>query len=303
MTDDILRIGQLSDTHFLEPGHEPEGGFAYDTAQAFEAVLDDLAGHDLDLVAVTGDVADHGRAAQYRRAGDALARIPHPVNVLAGNHDQQAAFTVGIGRTTVSSSRAIVAGNWCLVFADSNAGVMRADGNGRRVDPADYGDRLHGNGSLGPAEADELRALHDATDAEHVFIWVHHPPASPVGLTSDAAYDAEWHTLIGDLPKVRGIGAGHTHVPTDYVFHGVPVFMAPALKNNFDLDAQTMLPPGWRHYELAPDGTVISELRLIDDPRWPRHPLGRAVMALLTGELTHAEFDAIVARKRAEPSE
>lgn len=300
VSDDTVRIGQLSDTHFLEPGHDPEGGFAYDTGAAYEAVLEDLAADELDLVAITGDIADHGRPAQYRRAGDAFARIPHPVNVLAGNHDQDAAFTAGIGRPTVASSPAIEIGEWCFLFADSNAGVMNVDRHGRLVDPDDYGDRLHRNGCLGRAEAARLRALHDQTEAEHVFVWVHHPPAAPVGLTADPSYDSEWVELVGHLPKLRGLGAGHTHVPTAYVFRDLPVFIGPALKNNFDLEAETLLPPGWRRYEFKPDGTITSELRLADDPRWPRHPLGRAVIALLSGELTHAEFDAIVNRKRAE---
>ena len=34
-----IRIGQLSDTHFLEDGAEPEGGFAYDTGAAFQITL------------------------------------------------------------------------------------------------------------------------------------------------------------------------------------------------------------------------------------------------------------------------
>ena len=48
-----LRIAQLSDTHFLAPGEAAEGGFAYDTAQAFEAVLAAVEDHDpYDLVVV-----------------------------------------------------------------------------------------------------------------------------------------------------------------------------------------------------------------------------------------------------------
>ncbi len=295
-----IRIAQLSDTHFLEAGEAPEGGFAYDTAEAFEAVRNHLASQAAhDLVVVTGDIADHGRAAQYRKAADAFSQIDAPVNVCPGNHDQDAAFTTGMGRPTVGTSRAIEIGAWCYLFVDSNAGVMVPHQSGRLVDPADYDERLHRNGSLGAREASWVSDMCAATSAEHVFIWLHHPPAAPVGLTSDSAYAAEWRGLIQSLPNVRGMAGGHTHVPAEYEFEGRPVFVCPALKNNFDLAAATLLPPGYRTYEFAADGSIASGLDFVDDPRWPRSPVGRAVIALLRGELTHAEFDAIVERKRA----
>lgn len=298
---DTIDVVQLSDTHFLEDGAPPEGGFAYDTSDAFEAVRGHVAATGVpDLVVVTGDVADHGRADQYRQAADAFSSLDAPVNVCPGNHDQDATFTTAIGRRTVSTSRAIEIGNWCFLFVDSNAGVMIAHESGRFVDPAEYDDRLHGNGSLGMREASWIRDACAATAAEHVFIWLHHPPGAPVGLSRDHDYDAEWRNLVGDLAKLRGMGGGHTHVPDHYEFEGCEVFVCPALKNNFDLDAKTMLPPGYRRYRFSPDGTISGHVELIDDVRWPRNPLGRAVMSLLHGELSWHEFDAIVARKRVQ---
>lgn len=300
MTDaQTIHVAQLSDTHFLGEGETAEGGFAYDTNAAFEAVLASMAGEQFDLVTVTGDVADHGLPHQYRVAADALGRIDAPINVCPGNHDQDVAFTAGMGRPKIGTSRAIEVGAWCFLFVDSNAGVMQPDAAGRAVDP-DYEDRLHSNGSLGEAEAAWIRAMHDATTAEHVFVWVHHPPHPGIGMILGPEYGAEWEALVPSLPKLRGIGAGHTHVPTDYHFGTVPVFIAPALKNNFDLEAKTMLPPGYRRYAFAADGTVTSNLELADDDRWPRFPMSRLVVALFNGEVTWDEFHAVVARKQAE---
>ncbi len=298
--NDMVRVVQLSDTHFLESGHEPEGGFGYDTYAAFDAVLADVerSADQPDLVVVTGDVADHGRVEQYRLAADAFARFKMPVNVCPGNHDQDAAFTASIGRPGVATSRVVTAGAWGFLFVDSNAGVMVPSATGRHVDPDDVADRLHRNGSLGPRESDWIRATCATIDAEHIFIWVHHPPSPPRGLGGDDTYGAEWAALLADLPQVRGLGGGHTHIPTDYVLDGRPVFVAPALKNNFDLDAGTLLPPGYRSYQFAPDGTITSQVRLVDDARWPRSILARSVVALLNGELSHEEFDAIVVRRR-----
>ncbi len=295
-----IRIAQLSDTHFLEGGEEPEGGFAYNTGEAFEAVRDHLHQHEpQDLVVVTGDVADHGRAAQYVLAAEAFSELNMPVNVCPGNHDQDTAFTTGMGRPTVGTSRALEIGAWCFLFVDSNAGIMVPHESGRVVDPEDYGDRLHCNGSLGEREASWIHDMCAATTAEHVFIWLHHPPAAQAAISTDDTYAAEWRALMASLPNVRGMGGGHTHMPNHYEFEGRPVYVCPALKNNFDLTAETMLPPGYRTYEFAADGSISSDLQLVDDPRWPRHPLGRAVLSLLRGELSYADFDAIVARKRA----
>ncbi len=297
---ELIRVAQLSDTHFLAPGDTFEGGFGYDTSAAFEAVLADVeSGEALDLVAVTGDVADHGRAEQYRVAAAAFSRLPAPVNVCPGNHDQHAVFGAGMGRPSIGTSRVLELGDWCFLFVDSNAGVLRVDETGLTHDPEDYEERLHRNGALGAREAARVRSMHDTSSAEHVFIWLHHPPDPQAPLSHDADYAEEWRAVMPDLPKVRGFGGGHTHVPDEHTFEGVPVFVAPAFKNNFDLEAATLLPPGYRRYEFEPEGTVRSETHLVGEDTWPRHPLGRSVMSLLRGEISYAEFDEIVARRNA----
>lgn len=297
--NDSIRIAQLSDTHFLADSDDAEGGFAYDTSAAFDAVCDHLKQQAApDLVVVTGDVADHGTPAQYRRAATAFAQLELPVNVCPGNHDQDMAFATGMARPTIGTSRVMEIGAWCFVFVDSNAGVMVPDERGRRVDPATYEDRLHANGALGPNESSWVRDVCSTTEAEHVFVWLHHPPEAPVGLTRDDNYAAEWRELAAQLPTLRGFGGGHTHIPDDYRFDGHPVFVCPSLKNNFDLTASTLLPPGYRTYEFGNDGSVTSSVQLVDDPRWPRSRFGRSVMALLNGEITWDQFDEIVARRR-----
>lgn len=296
-----IRIAQLSDTHFLEAGSTPEGGFAYDTAQAFHAVHEHLGQQDpFDMVVVTGDVADHGRVAQYAIAAAAFEQLDAPVHVCPGNHDQQDPLTVGLGRTNVSVSRAVEVGSWCFLFVDSNDGIKIVDDAGRAVDPPIYEDRLHCDGKLGAREAAWVRAMCATTTAEHVFIWLHHPPACDVPMMVNEPYTAEWRSLLGELPIIRGLGAGHTHLPASWHVADRPVFVAPSFKNNFDLVAKTMLGPGYRTYEFNADGTVTSQAHIIDDERWPKAPLGRAVLSLFNGELSHAEFDAIVARKLAD---
>lgn len=300
---DAIAIVQLSDTHFLEPGADPEGGFAYDTGAAFDAVFDQIASEsgtdDLDLVVVTGDVADHGRAEQYRRAAEAFSRFDVPVNVCPGNHDFDDPFQAGMARPNVNTSRVIEIGNWAFVFVDSNAGAAVADAHGGWIDPPGE-ERLHLNGSLGAREADWVRRMCEATTAEHVFVWLHHPPAPTVPLSFDATYADEWRALVSGLTKLRGFGGGHTHVPTDYVFEEHPVFVAPSFKNNFSMEPREWLPPGYRTYRFEPNGGVTSEARFVEaDERWPRRPFGRLLHSLFMGEISHAELNDIIDRKTA----
>jgi Icc protein len=294
--DDVLRVAQLSDTHFLEPGLEPEGGHAYDTQAAFDAVLEHLVARsepdELDLIVVTGDVADHGRAEQYEIAAAAFARLPATVHTCPGNHDFDEPFRAGPFHTPRVSHH----GAWAFVYVDSNAGRMVTGEDGRSVD-APGEERLHSNGSLGRGEAEWLHDTLADLDAEHVFVWLHHPPDADVPLCADAAYTAEWVALADHLASVRGFGGGHTHVPSTYPFADRPVFVAPSLKNNFDLDAGTWLPPGYRTYDFHDDGTVTSEVHLVDDERWPRRPFGRALRSLFMGEITYAQLAEIVARR------
>lgn len=295
-----IRVVQLSDTHFLEDGEEAEGGAAYDTDAAFEAVFAEMAldTEPLDLVVVTGDVADHGRAGQYRKAADAFDRFDVPVNVCPGNHDFVTPFAAGMGRLGVSTSRVIEIGDWAFVFVDSSAGVMSPDASGLAVDPPGE-ERLHNNGCLGAAEAEWVRQICESVTVPHVFIWLHHPPAPPLPLCFDEGYADEWREVVGDLPKLRGMAGGHTHVPDAYEFEGVPVWVSGSFKNSFSMEPQQWLPPAYRTYVFSDDGTVTSENRFAadDDDLWPRKPFGRTLKSLFMGEIGYDELRAIIAER------
>ena len=113
----------------------------------------------------------------------------------------------------------------------------------------------------------------------------------------DDAYAAEWHDILNAHAKIRGFGGGHTHIPNDYELLDRPVFVSPSLKNNFSMEPQTWLPPGYRTYEFGADGSVNSEVQLVDDERWPRQPFGSLLGSLFQGEITFAELDEIIARR------
>src|SRR4051812_17376053 len=95
-----MRILHLSDTHLTRvPGLDGDG---VDTRESLRRILHDcreLPG--LDVVVVTGDVADDGSREAYTDALEligAFARQRHiPAIFSTGNHDERAAFTAVLG--------------------------------------------------------------------------------------------------------------------------------------------------------------------------------------------------------------
>src|SRR5688500_7971180 len=75
-------IAHLSDVHIDDDPRSAE------RTRAVVAYLDAL---QLDVVVVTGDIADHGLRAEYERARELLA-TRHPTLICPGNHDERAAI-------------------------------------------------------------------------------------------------------------------------------------------------------------------------------------------------------------------
>lgn len=288
----MITVTQLSDTHFGPDGHRSHSGLGYDTDVAFDTVVDHIVAETgtPDLFVVTGDLADQGHPVEYAKARDALARLPGPVNLVAGNHDFQVPFEVGLGSPGVTMSRTMRLGSWLFVFADSNFSGRDAGPGGRLVDRES---RMHeANGMLGAAEVSWMHDVIEAGDAEHVFIWLHHPPQVPVGSFSVPEFNAEIDELLGAHDRIRGLGAGHVHTAAVIDVLDRPIFVCPALTINIDFEAETLLPPGYRTYRFADDGTIDGSCHLMDGEVWPRHPVPRAGMRFLRGEIGWDEMMA-----------
>jgi 3',5'-cyclic-AMP phosphodiesterase len=302
----MFRVAQFSDTHFSTPGHRSHGGFGYDTDAAWDAVVahafpvahkgdnkgDSQGGpkssKPIDYVVVTGDIADNGRADEYAVAARQLARIPVPANICSGNHDYQVPFDAGLPRPGLTQSRTLRIENWLFLFADSNfAGrEIAADGSVH-----DREDRREESAEFGSRERAWIAETLAATDADHAFIWAHHPPYAR-GLFNSETYNAELESLFKGEPKLRGMGAGHTHTDIEFTVGERTGFVCPALTINIDFVNKTTLPPGYRTYEFSEDGNLISTCHLIEDKQWPRRNLPDASIQWILGEISFEEMRA-----------
>lgn len=290
----MVTVTQFSDPHFSRPGNRSHGGFGYDTDEAWAACAALAFADPTDLTVITGDVADHGEADEYAVAVERLSTIPTPANVLAGNHDYHVPLTASIPRPGLTMDRVQRVGPWLFVFADSNFDGRILEPDGRLVDKPN---RIETNGLLGPLEVAWIEDMVGASDADHVWLWMHHPPKMR-GAFAQPAFDAEVAALLDRNPRIRGIGAGHVHSGLEVEIAGRPVYVCPALTIGFDLEAWTTMPPGYRTYEFGDDGSVTSTCHVVDDERWPRFDLPEVVIAHLRGELGRDEMVASLLRPR-----
>jgi 3',5'-cyclic AMP phosphodiesterase CpdA len=70
-------VAHLSDIHFGRIAHP---GIVH-------ALVEEVNGHGADLVAISGDLTQRARPAEYRAAADMIARFHAPTIVVPGNHD------------------------------------------------------------------------------------------------------------------------------------------------------------------------------------------------------------------------
>ncbi len=312
----MIRVTQFSDCHFTTSALPTYGGLGYNTTEVWDAIshhaFEQVHRSGLpvgerttggtrseaemgpsammqvlaDLVVVTGDIADRGLPEEYELAGALLGRVPVPVNVVIGNHDRSDSFP--ILNVNVSIAPSARTGDWLFIFADSNF-------DGREIGPDgslfDRSDRIMASGELGEVELARIEEEVSASDAAHVFVWLHHPPLAP-GRYNAPIYDAELAGLLRRHPQIRGIAGGHMHTDTVDKLEARPVFTCPAFTINVDLHTGATQPPGYRTYEFDADGTVRSTCHFIDDPRWPRRILPDAVGSFWRGDASWSEMVA-----------
>lgn len=86
----MLTIAHFSDIHLGQEHRRDGGRRALRRAGQVMAYLDALPG-PLDAVLVTGDLADHGLAAEYEQVAKVLDSR-YPVLTCPGNHDRRAPY-------------------------------------------------------------------------------------------------------------------------------------------------------------------------------------------------------------------
>lgn len=204
-----LKFIIMSDLHLV-----PEGttSITLDTGARLERAVEAvLARHaDADFCILAGDLADHGEAAAYERLKTIIARLPIPVHITLGNHDNRPVFLDVFGAD----------------FAATQTGKIDKiiDAKGYRIILLDSAEPGRVDGVLEAVQIDWLRArLAEAMDRP-VIVVLHHN-ANALHIHSDTIRLLEPDAFIEALkthPDIRQIIAGHVHLTSTAMWRGLP---------------------------------------------------------------------------------
>lgn len=212
-----MKLIQLTDIHLTTPGDTIGGR---DPIANFDRALDHAMElhSDAEALFITGDLSDWGEADDYRRLRDRIGKLPLPVHLAIGNHDDRATFLDAFPEytddggfvhytTPLSLGHAIVLDTW---GPDTHAG--------------------HFCEARAEWLAQQLESLPGP-----VWIFLHHNPvAIEIGpmdeiMLLDSARFTE--TIRPHREKVRHIVHGHCHLPLSGSLLGIP-FSAPRGTNH-----------------------------------------------------------------------
>ena len=235
----MIVIAHVSDPHI------DEGQRSRERAAAVMRYLETLP-FDLDAVLVSGDVTDHGLAAEYVLARDVFTSR-RPVILLPGNHDVRGPFRqVLLGEDPVDGpvdgpvdapiNQVHRAPGFVLAACDTSI-------------PGRHDGRLDG-GTLAWLR-DVLTGTAPGTP---VLIAFHHPPVELHVPFIDAIRqfgEQDLAALIEAHPDVVGVLCGHAHTPAVTTFAGRPLLVAPGVVSTLRLP--------WEH-RAAPDDHVHLDL-------------------------------------------
>jgi 3',5'-cyclic AMP phosphodiesterase CpdA len=216
---------QFSDVHVVPEGALLHG--AVDTLGNLATALAEVEAAEVKPAALlfTGDLADAGDAASYRRlrelAEKTAARIGAPALFGMGNHDTREPFHADLlGGESSGAERDFV-----------------HEADGLRVIMLDTTEPGHHHGDLTEQQLDWLRERLATPAAAGTILALHHPPI-PSPLEMLEMLTLRPYERLAEIVRgtdVKLIVAGHAHHATAGQLGGVPVWIAPATAYTADV--------------------------------------------------------------------
>lgn len=203
-----LKFVVMSDLHVMPAG---ELSMTLDTGARLEQAVDAVIARygDADFCILAGDLADLGQPAAYEHLKTILARLPIPVHITLGNHDDRAAFLSVFGDT---------------FLAETGKVDKVIDAKGYRIVLLDSSEPGRVDGVLTETQIAWLQArLAEAIDRP-VIVILHHN-ANALHIESDNIRILEPDAFIAALkthPDIRQVIAGHVHLTSTATWRGLP---------------------------------------------------------------------------------
>jgi len=239
-----LLIAQISDPH-LKAG----GKFSYgvvDTLSALQRMVAHLNASlpRPDIVVVSGDLVDFGRADEYAVLAPVLGQLAMPFYLVPGNHDDREQMLAAFGG---QSCLPVISGTLDWV---EDAWPVRLIGLDSTIPGA------HG-GQVSDAQLEWLdQRLGERPDTPTVLI-LHHPPfITGIGHMDREPFvnAAALERVVAGHPQVERLLCGHLHRPIQRRFGGSLVNVCPGTSHQIVLDLQEDAPA---HFGLEPAGYLL----------------------------------------------
>ncbi|GAB1255804.1 3',5'-cyclic-AMP phosphodiesterase [Aurantivibrio plasticivorans] len=254
-----IRLLQITDCHIGPDDTEELLGL--NTNESLHDVLAHVIAQQTqpyDMLLATGDIANNGGARTYRRFLTLLEDSSLQFNHFAwlpGNHDSPVDMLEAQDRESLV--KRVDIGNWTLVLLNSQV-------------PG------HTHGNLNGSELNLLDEILSHTADRHVLVFLHHQPLV-VGCawldTQKVRADFAFFKVLDQYTHVRGVVWGHVHQEFSADRQGVPFMSTPStciqFKTQSDEFAIENLMPGYRWFELLPDGEFNTSVVRIPQKSYP----------------------------------
>jgi 3',5'-cyclic-AMP phosphodiesterase len=204
-----LKFVVMSDLHVMPQG---ELSMTLDTGARLEQAVDAVIARygDADFCVLAGDLADLGQPSAYEHLKAIIARLPIPVHITLGNHDDRASFLSVFGDGYIA--------------AETGKVDKTIDLKGYRIILLDSSEPGRVDGVLSEAQIAWLRArLAEAMDRP-VIVILHHN-ANALHIESDNIRILEPDAFFAALkthPDIRQVIAGHVHLTSTATWRGLP---------------------------------------------------------------------------------
>ncbi|WP_157959645.1 metallophosphoesterase [Devosia submarina] len=203
-----LQFVVLSDLHIMPEG---ELSVTLDTGARLERAVSAIIARygKADFCVLAGDLVDAGQPDAYRRLQQIIARIPIPVHLTLGNHDDREAFRSVFG---------------AAYFTETGKVDKVLDVQGYRLILLDSSEPGRVDGVLTERQIAWLRARLAEAMGQPVIVILHHN-AHALHIESDDIRILEPQPFIDALkthPDIRQVIAGHVHLTSTAMWQGLP---------------------------------------------------------------------------------
>ncbi len=245
---------QISDCHLgSQPGEELLG---LNTDESFCDVLKLLQAQEHpDLILATGDISQDGSLQSYERFVASVRQYfpDTPLAWLPGNHDDQTNMDL-VDELPIEAHYQVA--GWNLIFLDSQIPMEAA----------------------GELKAGELERM-DSELARYpdlpTIIFLHHQVVDVGSAWVDqyAVKNSEaFFAILDRYDNVKAVSWGHVHQEFSGTRRGVALMATPStcvqFVPNMDEFRLDRLMPGYRHYQLYPNGEFATQVRRVGEKEY-----------------------------------